>query len=421
MENILERRKRLLGTRVPQYYDTPFQPRKGRGVFVEDINGRTYLDAYNNVPHVGYCHPHVVDAICQQVRTLNTNSRYVYESILDYAERLIETMPPGLDVCAFTCTGSEANDLAWQMARCVTKAEGVVTTNHAYHGNTTFLDSIDGTSVKTERPQAPWWAKIPVPGADDRSSLSMMSAISRLKENGYRPAALFIDSTFASDGLLLPPSGCLDESIAELRGAGGLVIADEVQAGLGRMGSHLWSWQRLGFVPDFITMGKPMANGEPLGVVVTRREILEQFQAEDRYFNTFAGNPVACVAGLAVLDVVEREQLQVNAARTGAALVEGIKHLALKHEIIRGVRGTGFMMGVEIGQVARPSEPGPHETRRLLDEMFRRGVLVGVTGPKRHAMNTLKIRPPMIFDSSNVDQFLSTFDESLTAVSTARR
>jgi 4-aminobutyrate aminotransferase-like enzyme len=419
METILQRRKRLLGTRVPQYYDTPFHPVSGMGVWVKDVTGRTFLDAYNNVPHVGHCHPHVVEAICRQTRTLNTNTRYIFESILDYAERLIATMPPELNVCAFTCTGSEANDLAWRMARCFTEAEGALTTTHAYHGNTTFLDSIDGTSVRSRRPAAAWWATIPAPSSTPYPTVCAQQAVERLVDNGYKPAALFIDSTFASDGLLMPEPGCLGAAIEVVRNAGGLVIADEVQAGLGRLGTDLWSWQRLGLAPDFVTMGKPMANGEPLGIVVTRREILEKFQAEDRYFNTFAGNPVACGAGLAVLDVVENEKLQANAASVGRLLADSIRELAKRHEYIRGVRGIGFLLGVEIAKHGHPEEPGPQETRWILNDMLRRGVLVGLTGPRRHAMDTLKVRPPMVFTSANVDRFVTTLDQSLTALAAA--
>lgn len=416
MESIIERRARLLGSRMPQYYETPFQPVRGEGVWLHDVHGKVFLDAYNNVPHVGHCHPHVVEAICRQTRLLNTNTRYLFDSILDYADRLTRTMPPELNACAFTCTGSEANDLAWRMASCFSKAGGAITTRHAYHGNTTFLDSIDGSSVKTARPPAPWWATIPAPESLPYAGAHAQRAIERLRDNGYAPAALFIDSTFASDGLIIPEPGCLDSAVEAVRKAGGLIIADEVQAGLGRLGSDLWSWQRLGLFPDIVTLGKPMANGQPLGVVVTRREILEVFQAEDRYFNTFAGNPVACSAGLAVLDVMEEEKLQENAARAGRILVHSIEELAGKHEYIKSIRGTGFLMGVEISKHGCRDAPGPAEARWLLNEMYRRGVLVGSTGRRGGAMNTLKIRPPMVFDTSHVDHFMSVMSDALTAL-----
>jgi 4-aminobutyrate aminotransferase-like enzyme len=417
MESLTERRKRLLGSRVRQYYDTPFHPVRGKGVWLYDADGRAFLDAYNNVPHVGYCHPDVVDAICNQTSTLNTNTRYLYDSILEYADRLVGLMPPELNVCAFTCTGSEANDLAWRMAKCATGGDGAITTKHGYHGNTTFLDSIDGSSSKTNRRPAPWWSTVPAPTASHNyPGTGVTEAIELLRRNGYKPAAFFVDSTFCSDGIHIPVSGSMEAALRELRKAGALIIADELQASLGRLGEHLWSWERLNVVPDIVTLGKPMGNGEPIGIVVTRREILETFQANERYFNTFAGNPVSCVAGTAVLDVMARENLQDNAKRVGRVMREGLDQLAAQHKNIREVRGLGFLYGVEICKRAKPEEAGSQEARWLLNEIFRRGILVGLTGPNRNAMNVLKIRPPMVFSLENAGQFLDVLDGAFSAL-----
>lgn len=415
-ESIAARRARLLGSRAPQYYDTLFQPVRGRGVWLYTADGSAFLDAYNNVPHVGHCHPDVVEAVCRQTRLLNTNTRYHFEAILDYADRLIQTLPPGLDVCAFTCTGSEANDLAWRLAQRATGATGAITTEHAYHGNTTFLDTIDGSSVKVDRLPASWWATIPAPSSGEYATTHIDDAIARLERNGHGTATLFLDGTFASDGLLFPEPGCLDPTVTAVHARGGLVIADEVQAGLGRLGSHLWAFERLGIVPDVVTMGKPMANGEPLGVVVTRREILERFQAEERYFNTFAGNPVACRAGLAVLEVMDRDQLQANAAVTGELLKRALQDLGARHPYIGGVRGTGFMLGVEICRRGHPDQPGPSETRWIVNELFRRRVIVGMTGPDRQAMHIIKVRPPMVFSPDEADRLISAMDGALAAL-----
>jgi 4-aminobutyrate aminotransferase-like enzyme len=419
MTALTSRRARILGSRIRQYYDTPFEPIKGEGVWLYDIQGRRYLDAYNNVPHVGHCHPEVVDAVCRQVAILNTNTRYLYGSIVDYAERLVATMPPSLSVCAFTCTGSEANDLAWRLARCFSNADGVITTEHAYHGNTTFLDSIDGSSIERSRPRPSWWATVPAPTSIPYPDWEFQNAIDTIHSAGHRLGAFFFDSTFCSDGIHMPGQGSLSNAVDRVRRSGGLLIADEVQAGLGRIGTHLWSWEHLGVLPDIATMGKPIGNGMPLGVVVTRRDILEAFQSKERYFNTFAGNPVSCSAGMAVLEVLMREKLQENARQVGLKMKDALTELATRHENIGEIRGLGFLLGVEIVKSRKSGDAAPREARWLLNDMFRRGVLVGLTGPNRNAMSVIKIRPPMVFSSANVDQLATTMDQSLSALKEA--
>ena len=417
---LLERRKHVLrGLRL--YYDAPFHPVRGEGVWVFDENGRRFLDAYNNVPHVGHSHPHVVAALCRQAGMLNTNTRYLFEPIVEYAERLVATMPAGLDAVMFACTGSEANDLAWRMARNFTGRSGVITTHNGYHGNTTFLDSIDGSSIKANRPTPDWWVTVPAPtdglepSSDAATTLvgDYAAAVNALAERGHRPAALFLESFFCTDGVRLAQTGSMSAAVNVVRDAGGVVIADEVQAGLARSGSHVWAFERLGLQPDIVVMGKPMGNGHPIAVVVARRDIVDAFYAHDRYFNTFAGNPVSCAVGLAVLDVVANEKLQENARRVGHDLKQRLRALADRHPLIGDVRGQGLLLGVELVEDREGRAPASKAARWTINELCRRGVLVGLTGPDRNSRNILKIRPPLVFDDSAVDLLVTTLDETL--------
>jgi 4-aminobutyrate aminotransferase-like enzyme len=421
--DLLERRKRVLrGMRL--YYDVPFHPVRGEGCWMFDASGKRYLDAYNNVPHVGHAHPHVVAAQTRQAATLNTNTRYLFEAVVEYAERLVATMPPGLDAVMFTCTGSEANDLAFRMARTFTGQRGVITTPNAYHGNTGLLDMFDGSSIKKQRETPDWWATAPAPpdaaapGTVTPASYAdtYVDAIDALARHGHRPAALFLEAFFCTDGVRLPETGFADRAVQRVRDAGAVVIADEVQAGLGRSGTHVWSFERLGVVPDIAVMGKPMGNGHPIGVVVARRDIVDAFYATDRYFNTFAGNPVSCAIGCAVLDVVEKEKLQANALRVGSELRRRLLALRERHALIADVRGQGLLLGVEL-QDPQTRAPASKAARWTINELCRRGVLVGTTGPDRNARNILKIRPPLVFDDEAVDLLVSTLDATLAECS----
>lgn len=428
MQEMLDRRRRLLGSGPKLYYDVPFHPVRGEGVHLYDVAGKTYLDAYNNVPHVGHCHPRVVDAICRQAALLNTNTRYLFEHVLDYAERLVETAPPELDTVLFACTGSEANDLAGRLARAFTGARGVLTTHRGYHGNTTFLDAIDGSTIKSS-PEAPdWWATVAAPTggvAVDDAGLDaagvayadeVEAAIERLRAKGHRASAFFFDTYFCADGVHPTRYGFMQEAVRRFHAAGGIIIADEVQPGLARNGEHFWGFQQLGIVPDVVTCGKPMGNGHPIGALITRREIAEAFFGADRYFNTFAGNPVSSAAGVAVLDVIRDEGLQANAKQVGTTLIEALRRLGERHEIVGGVRGAGFLIGVELVKDRRTMEPAGEETRRVINEVCRRGVLIGLTGPNRRARNVLKIRPPLVFQSRHADQLVMTLDAVLAGL-----
>jgi len=427
MDSFLERRRRLLGTGPKLYYDVPFHPVRGEGVYLYEADGTRYLDAYNNVPHVGHCHPRVVEALCRQARLLNTNTRYRFEAVLDYAERLIETTPPELDTVMFTCTGSEANDLAGRVARAYTGHQGVLTTRRGYHGNTTFLDAIDGSTIKADPVAPDWWATVPAPvdGFADGPAFEeaagtyeaeIMQALETLRQHGHRPAAFYFDSYFCADGVFPTRPGFLSGAVAAFRQAGGVVIADEVQPGLARNGEFFWGFEQLGIVPDIMTSGKPLGNGHPIGVLITRREIAEAFFAVDRYFNTFAGNPVSSAAGIAVLDVLRDEALQENAKQVGSYLIAGLRALGERHEIVHEVRGAGFLIGVELVTDRRSREPAGAETRQVINEMCRRHVLIGVTGPNRKARNVLKIRPPLVFTRDQADELVVKLDAVLASL-----
>lgn len=417
---LMARRRTAMGPIYKEFYRQPFLPVKGEGVWVTNANGKRFLDAYNNVPHVGHCHPRVADAVARQARTFNSNTRYPGELIVDYAERLLATMPDHLDTAMFVCSGTEANELAWRIATANTGADGALVTDAAFHGNSTVIGALDTATIPHDRlasfvgmATAPRFGGAAGEGSAPSAAgyaATWRDAIEQLAGRGHRPAAFFICPAFASDGLYSVPDAYLDPAIGEIRKAGALVVADEVQTALGRTGTHFWGFQHAGIVPDMVTMGKPMGNGIPLGVVVARRALVEGFLQTQRYFNTFGGNQVAAAAGLAVLDVVERENLQENALRVGAHLREGLAGLMGRHAAIGDVRGTGLFAGVEIVADGRAA---PDRARAVIEDLLARGVLVGITGAGR---NLLKIRPPMVFSRENADILVDALDKALASV-----
>lgn len=411
VKTLSERRAQVLGPQLRQFYEFPFEPVRGEGTSVFDAEGHRYLDAYNNVPHVGHAHPAVVAAMSQQAGLLNSNTRYLHERVVEYAERLVATMPPGLSQCLFTCTGTEANDLAWRLATAFTGASGAIATEYGYYGNSTMVIALDGAPRATPLPNPPSWvARIPAPtpGSDPAGcAADMERAINALAAAGHRPAACYLDLLFASDGVCMPEPGLLTPALDRLRAACGLCVADEIQPGLGRTGRDMWGFQTAGITPDIVTMGKPMGNGFPIGVVVTRPEITAAFFSQHRYFNTFAGSPVAAATGLAVLDVLDQEELIVNARQVGDRLKADLLALRQRHEVVTDVRGIGFFLGVEL---TRDGQPATRQARWVINELCRRKVLVGLTGPSG---NVLKIRPPMVFSQENAAQLVQTLDAVL--------
>lgn len=417
---LIERRERLLGPAYRLFYERPLHAVRGEGVWLYDESGRAYLDAYNNVASIGHCHPRVVQAIAEQAARLNTHTRYLQEGILDYAENLLATFPAALQQVMFTCTGSEANDLALRIARHYTGGSGVIITRFAYHGVTGDISSLSpslGSSihvpahVRTVR--APDAYRLGAEQAGKVFAEDVRAAIADLRAQGVKPAVLLIDGIFASDGIFAAPQGCIAEAVAIAQAEGLLYIADEVQCGFARTGTHMWGFQRHGVQPDLVSLGKPMGNGQPIAGVVVRPEVLEPFGRSMRYFNTFGGNPVSCAAGQAVLDVIRDEGLQQRSAQIGDYLLNGIRRLRERHELIGDVRGAGMFLGVELVTDRATQAPAAAQARRVVNGMRERGVLISAAGPLE---NILKIRPLLAFETPHADLLLSVLDEALHAL-----
>ncbi|WP_374641724.1 aspartate aminotransferase family protein [Tabrizicola sp.] len=410
---LAERRGRALGPAYRLFYETPVHLVRGEGVHLYDRDGKAYLDTYNNVASVGHCHPRVVEAMARQAATLATHTRYLHEGILAYAERLLALFPAGLAHVMFTCTGSEANDLALRIARACTGGTGVIVTDNAYHGVTLATAEM---SMSIGPAVAPGPAVFPVPapsaanypeGVAAGFARAVDDACDRMAAQGIRPALLIVDTVFSSDGVYPDPEGFLAPAAAAIRARGGLFLADEVQPGFGRTGSRFWGFQRHGLVPDMVSLGKPMGNGYPLAGLVLQPETIAEFGAKARYFNTFGGNAVAAAVGLAVLDVIRDEGLQENAARVGRAFAEGLRALASRHEALGETRAAGLFLGQTILTGGRPD---PARTARLVNALREERILISSTGP---AGDSLKIRPPLPFSMANLDQFLTTLDKVL--------
>jgi 4-aminobutyrate aminotransferase-like enzyme len=421
-DEFLTRRAQRLGPNVQTFYEEPVHIVRGEGVWLWDASGKRYLDCYNNVPHVGHCHPRVVEAISKQAATLNTHTRYLHNGVLDYADVLTSSFDASLSTVALTCTGSEANDIALRMAQAVTGKRGFIATNHTYHGNTSAVSMLSRTNEpKGGAPSN--YAFVPAPDsyrplggvAGARHALAFAAeveaAIHRLEESGEGFAALVICPYFANEGFPDLDNDWLLPTVEVVRKAGGVLIADEVQPGFGRLGSHLWCHQRMGFVPDVVTLGKSMANGHPVGAVVTTPDIMKAFRTSFRYFNTFGGNPVSMAAALATWQVLHDEGLQRNADDVGTYAKSGLQELQKRHDMIGDVRGCGLFMGAEFVDERETKSPAPGFTKRVVNEMKQRGVLLNFLGVY---YNTLKIRPPMPFSRANADQFLNTLDDVLT-------
>ena len=413
--NLTERREKLLGPNVPTFYDEPVHLVRGQGVWLWDDQGRKYLDCYNNVPHVGHCHPKVVEAIATQAATLNTHTRYHHTGILDYLERLLATFDIPMENAIFTCTGSEANDIALRMAQAVTGARGVIATDHTYHGNTVAVSQLS----KTSPPIGGYGGHVrhvPAPdsyrGADGAEFAAHVAvAVAELQASEHGFSAIMLDPYFANEGFPDLPKGWLDPALEVVRKAGGLFIADEVQPGFGRTGEDFWGHQRIGAKPDIVTMGKPMGNGHPVACVATTVDIMHAFRTGFRYFNTFGGNPVSCAAASATLDVLESEGLQENARVMGEYLRAGLRKLADTHEVIGNVRGAGLFMGAELVADRETKQPVPEYVDRVVNGLRDQGILLSKGGRN---YTTLKIRPPMPFSAGNADQLLATLDSVLS-------
>ncbi len=417
---MMARRERLLGPNVSTFYEEPLHIVKGEGVWLWDADGRKYLDCYNNVPHVGHCHPKVVDAIARQAATLNTHTRYLHEGILDYIEALTARFDDSLTSAIMVCSGSEANDIALRMAQAATGNTGIIATDMTYHGNTALV-----SQLSTRKPPiggfAPNLRHVPAPDSvrplggqsgqpfADAFTAHVEKAVAELQAAGHGVACLIICPFFANEGFPDLPKGFLDGAVAAVRRAGGVVIADEVQPGFGRIGSHWWGHQKIGMQPEIVTIGKPMANGHPVAAVVAGHETLAAFRNAFGYFNTFGGNPVSCAAAMSVLQIIEDEGLVKNAETVGAYAKTRLLELQEKHAAIGNVRGSGLFFGAEM-VLDDAMTPAGDFTGRVVEGMKARGVLLNRLG-KDYA--TLKIRPPMVFSQENVDLLVDTLDTVL--------
>jgi 4-aminobutyrate aminotransferase-like enzyme len=421
--SLVERRERLLGPGNPLFYDNPVHLVRGEGVWLYDVDGRRYLDCYNNVPCVGHCHPHVVEAICRQSGQLNTHTRYLHEGILDYAERLLGKFDASLNRLMLACTGSEANDLALRLARFNTGGEGFICTNATYHGNTAAVVQLSSIFTPFEGygrniRMVPWPDSyralhgLAGDALSDAYASAVREAIESFAKDGIRFAGMLVCPIFANEGLPSVPPAYMNKAIGYVREAGGLYVADEVQAGFGRTG-RWWGHMHSGVIPDIVTLGKPMGNGHPISGVVARGELIDRFRRSEMYFNTFAGNAVSCAAGLAVLEVIEQERLVENAATVGDYVLQRFRGLQAKHDVIGDVRGSGLFFGIDLVTDRLAKTPAIAETKQVVNRMRDRGILMSSIG--EHG-NVLKLRPPLPFSTENADLLVTTLDDVLAGL-----
>lgn len=412
--DLVERRNRALGPAMTHlFYSDPLHLVRGKGVWLDDADGRRYLDAYNNVATVGHGHPRVVEAMVRQSRRLNTNMRYLHETAFEVAERLIATTDGALDVVLFVNSGSEANDVAWRIARAVTGHSGGMATDWAYHGITHAVNALTpeewGSAPPPEHVRT-WRPPDPLRGFDATDSLASFDAALDTLTNADHPvAAAILDAVLTSDGIIALEPSMAQALVARVHAHGGLWIADEVQSGYGRTGAALWGYQRLGITPDIVTLGKPMGDAYPVAAVITRRDLAAQFSDHD-FFSTFAGSPVAMAAAKAVLEVIDDERIVANAADVGGHLGGLLRAIASRTPAIGEVRQIGLAIGVEM---VRPgtTEPDPEAARRIVEGMRQGGVLIGRTGRRG---NVLKIRPPLVFRREHADQLAQSLASLLT-------
>jgi len=423
-EATLAVRRERIGGNVRLSYRRPVKVVRGFMQHLYDETGRAYLDVYNNVPLVGHSHPRVIRAVQEQIGLLNTNTRYLHDRIVEYAARLTRFLPEPLRVCYFVNSGSEANELALRLARTATSREDVVVLEHSYHGHTSTL--VDVSPYKFAGPggggRKPWVHVAPLPDAyrgphrrsdpeaGRRYADEVGPLLDRLSAEGRGLAAFLAESMPSTAGQIVFPPGYLSEAYRRVRAAGGLCIADEVQTGFGRMGTHFWGFETQGVVPDVLVLGKPIGNGFPLGAVITTREIAAAFDNGMEFFSTFGGNPVACAAGLAVLDVLEDEGLPARAHRVGEHLLGALRSLQERRPLIGDVRGSGLFLGVELVRDRATLEPAAHEAAYVVDRLRELGVLTGTDGPFH---NVLKLRPPLVFSEDDADLFVQRLEEVL--------
>ncbi len=424
-EDLAPRREAAFGSNLSLSYDRPLHIVRGVGTRLYDVYGRSYLDCVNNVAHVGHERPSVVAAARRQIGVLNTNTRYLHASVIEYAERLSALFPDQLEVCFFVNSGSEANELALRLARAHTGRHGVIAIEGGYHGNTqTLIDVSHYKHARSGGHGPPKWVRT-VPAPDEYRGLyprtdanraaayadHVRAAAAGLEAEGHAPSALIAESLLSCGGQVEPPAGYLAAAYRHARSAGAVCIADEVQIGFGRVGSHMWGFEVGGVVPDIVTLGKPIGNGHPIGAVVTTREIAASFANGMEFFSTFGGNPVSAEVGLAVLDAVESDRLREHAALVGGTLKAELASLAMRHEVIGDIRGRGLFLGVDLVHDRKTRDPAPEIARYVVNRAAELGVLLSSDGPFD---NVLKIKPPMTFDSDDASRLVATLDQVLS-------
>jgi 4-aminobutyrate aminotransferase-like enzyme/Ser/Thr protein kinase RdoA (MazF antagonist) len=417
-------RRKVIGRNLSIGYDEPLKIERGWMQYLFDESGRCYVDAYNNVPHVGHCHPRVVAAGRRQMGVLNTNTRYLHDNLLTYAERICATLPEPLSVCYVVNSGSEANELALRLARAYTGSQDMLVMEAAYHGNTTSL--IDISPYKHDGPGGsgapPWVHTVPLPDtyrglyrADDLQAAEkyaghVLAITEQLTQQGRGLAGFIAETCPSVGGQIFLPAGYLAQVYDYVHQAGGVCIADEVQTGYGRTGTHFYAFEAHNVVPDILVLGKPIGNGHPIAVVVTRPEIAAAFDNGMEFFSTFGGNTVSCAIGMAVLDVVLEEDLQAHALAVGNYLLEGLRQFEGRYPIVGDVRGSGLFLGVELAQHPESRKPARAEAAFIANRMCQLGVLIGTDGPDH---NVLKIRPPMPFSKHDADLLLAALEKIL--------
>lgn len=427
VEALVEARAERLGPAYRLFYRNPVHVVRGLGCRLWDPAGHEFLDAYNNVVSVGHAHPRVVEAVHRQMQTLCTHTRYLHEGIVRYASELLETFggQVGAGNAMFTCSGSEANDLALRIAKYRTGCEGVIVTAEAYHGNSQQTAEIS-PSLGENSPLGTWVRCVAAPDSyrlpphelAHRLANDVRAQIRDLEQHGCGLAAFVVDSAFTSDGIYVEPTELLAPAIQVVREAGGLFIADEVQSGFARMGNTMWGYQRHGVDPDIVTLGKPMGNGFPVAGLALRRDVVADFGHDIRYFNTFGGNTVAIAAAQATLEVIREERLLDHAYKVGGMLREGIKGIQERYEeLIGDVRGSGLLLGVEIVSQSETKTPDGSRAVAIVNDLRERRVLISATG---RAGNVLKIRPPLVFSEADAAQFLGEFDAAVATVAASR-
>jgi 4-aminobutyrate aminotransferase-like enzyme/Ser/Thr protein kinase RdoA (MazF antagonist) len=421
---LVSARQQHLGPSLSISYQTPLHIVAGSKQYLYAADGRRYLDCVNNVAHVGHSHPNVVRAASEQMATLNTNTRYLHDKLIEYCDRLTALLPESLSVVYLVNSGSEANELALRLARAYTGREDVIVVDGAYHGNTNAM--IDLSPYKFDGPggrgSPAWVHKVPAPdvyrgdhrGIDAGERYAQAVADTARQDN---PAAFFCESALSCGGQIILPPGYLKEAFAAVRAAGAVCVADEVQTGFGRAGERFWMFETQDVVPDIVTLGKPIGNGHPLGTVITTRAIADSFANGMEYFNTFGGNPVSCAVGLAVLDVIRDEELQQNALEVGRYLQDGLSQLQQEHSLIGNVRGLGLFLGIEFVRDRETREPADREAAQIVERMKDRGVLLSTDGPFH---NVIKIKPPLVFSRADGDVLISNLKYVLKDLSQIR-